>query len=210
MTLVDVLAVVILLVSALISVYRGFVREVFSLAAWVLALVIAARLGGPLAQTIGDTIDDPQVRAVTAFLLLFFVTLLLASLGGVLAYRLVDQSGLRPTDRTLGLFFGLVRGVVVVGIVVLVVRGTPLADSPSYTEAFTRPAVDPVANFLHRLLPEDFGRYFESGFLAIDELKERAGEAAEEAAEKAGEELRERDRPGLKRLIDEKLEEGGS
>ncbi|HKJ70252.1 MAG TPA: CvpA family protein [Gammaproteobacteria bacterium] len=196
MTLMDGLWLAIILASAAVSVWRGFVREVFSLAAWILALVVAARLGGPLATTIGDTIADPQVRAVTAFLLLFFVTLLVASLIGVLAYRLVHKSGLRATDRTLGLFFGVVRGIVVVGIVVLVLRGTSLGDSPSYRRAFMRPAVDPVANFLHRLLPADFGRYFQRKVLSLDELKERAREAGEKAL----------DREGLDRIIEKSLQ----
>ena len=200
MTLVDILWLVIILGSVVISVWRGFVREVFSLAAWVLALVVAARLGGQLAATIGDTIADPQVRAVTAFLLLFFVTLLVASLVGVAAYRLVHKSGLKATDRSLGLFFGALRGVVVVGIVVLVIRGTPLGEHPSYTGAVMRPGVDPVANFIHRLLPEDFGR----NFLSLADLKEQAKEAGDEAVEKAGKEVL--DREGLERIIKKSLD----
>jgi len=204
MTVVDALWLVIILVSVAIAAWRGFVREIFSLAAWVLALVVAARLGAPLARTIGDTIADPQIRAVTAFLLLFFVTLLLASLLGVAAYRLVHQSGLKATDRSLGLFFGAVRGIVVVGIVVLVIRGTPLGEHPSYTRAFMRPAAEPVANFIHRLLPADFGRYFERQVLSLEELRERARETGAKALEKAGEEAL--DREGLERIIEKSLE----
>lgn len=203
MTLVDVLWLVIILVSGLISIWRGFVREVFSLAAWVLALVVAARLGSPLAQTIGETIADPKVRAVTAFLLLFFVTLLIASLVGVATYRLVHKSGLEGPDRSLGLFFGLVRGVVVVGIVVLVVRGTSLDDFPSYNRAYLRPAVEPVANFLHRLLPEDFGRNFQGRAVPLEDLRQRARDLGGDAAEEAGEKAL--DREGLEQIIENRL-----
>ncbi|MEF8792971.1 CvpA family protein [Thiohalorhabdus sp.] len=208
MTLVDVLWLVVILVSALISILRGFVREVFSFAAWVLALVVAARLGSPLAQTVGETIADPQVRAVTAFLLLFFVTLLIASLVGVIAYRLVRKSGLEGTDRSLGLFFGLIRGAVVVGIVVLVVRGTPLADHSSYSRSYSRPAVEPIANFLHRLLPEDFGRYFQGRALSLEELRQRAQDLGDDAVEQAGDKVL--DREGLERVIEDRLKEEAS
>lgn len=195
MTLLDGLWLVVLLASVVISVIRGFVREVFSLAAWILALVVAARLGGRLAGVFGDTIGDPQVRAVTAFLLLFFVTLLLASLAGMAAYKLVRKSGLQGTDRSLGVVFGALRGIVVAAIVVLVVRGTALADHPTYTEAWLRPLVDPAANFLHRLLPSDFGRYFDAGF-ALEGSSPGRGEGA-------------LDRQGLERVIREGLENGG-
>jgi membrane protein required for colicin V production len=203
MTLVDVAWLVIIGVSALISVLRGFVREVFSLIAWVLALVVAARLGGPLAEGLAGTIDDSQVRAVTAFLLLFFATLLVASLVGVGAYRLVHSSGLKGTDRSLGLFFGLLRGVVVVGIVVLVIRGTPFRDATPYETAFLRPGFDPVANFIHRLLPEDYGEYFQNQVLPMDALKQGAEKAGDTARE-AGKEMM--DREGLESVIRKSLE----
>lgn len=207
MTVVDALWLLIILVSALISILRGFVREVFSLAAWVLALVAAARLGGPLAQAMDDTIADPQVRAVTAFLLLFFVTLLLASLVGVIAYRLVHKSGLEGTDRSLGLFFGVLRGFVVVGIVVLVVRGTPIGDYPSYSQAYLRPVVEPVAGFLHRLLPEDFGRNFQGNVIPLEKLQKQARELGEETVEEAG--RKNLDREGLEQVIKDRMGKEG-
>ncbi|HKJ89450.1 MAG TPA: CvpA family protein [Gammaproteobacteria bacterium] len=195
MTLLDVIWLVIIGVSAAISLWRGFVREVFSLAAWILAVVVAARLGSPLARALDGTIADPHVRAVTAFLLLFFVTLLIASLVGVFAYRLVHSAGLKATDRSLGLFFGVLRGIVIVGIVVLVIRGTPLRTNPAYGEAFLRPGFDPVANFLHRLLPEEFGTYFSSDVLPLKKLKEQAEDVGDAV----------RDREGLNRMIQQKL-----
>ncbi|MFA9460802.1 CvpA family protein [Thiohalorhabdus sp. Cl-TMA] len=196
MTLLDVIWLLIIGVSAVISVWRGFVREVFSLAAWVLAVVVAARLGSPLANALDGTIADPQVRAVTAFLLLFFVTLLLASLVGIFAYRMVHSAGLKATDRSLGLFFGVLRGIVIVGVVVLVVRGTPVRDFPVYGESALRPGFDPVANFLHRLLPEEYGAYFNAGMLPLDQIKEQAEEMGKDAL----------DREGLERIIQNSLD----
>ncbi|NIV83636.1 MAG: hypothetical protein GWN36_13220, partial [Gemmatimonadetes bacterium] len=160
-----------------------------------LALIVAARLGAPLAAALDESIGDPQVRAVTAFLLLFFGTLLIASLVGVGAYRLVHRSGLKATDRTLGLFFGAVRGVVVVGIVVLVVRGTPFRDHSAFTEAYLAPAFGPVADFLHRLLPAEYGEYFTEEVLPMGSIREHAREAGEEAL----------DQEGLEKLIRERL-----
>lgn len=194
MTLLDGLWITILVLSAAISIARGFVREVFSLAAWILALIVAARVGGRLARALGDTIEDPQVRAVTAFLLLFFVTLLLASLAGKAAYKLVHKSGLQGTDRSLGFVFGCIRGIVVAAIVVIVLRGTEFGSHPSYTEATLRPVVDPAADFLHRLLPSDFGRYFDGAF----SLGDRPARPDQEPL----------DREGLEQVIREGLDSG--
>lgn len=170
LTLIDILWLIILAVSVVVSILRGFVREVFSLAAWVVALLVASRFGWPLAGVLEGVIGDPQVRAVTAFVSLFLVTLLVGSLISVGAYKFVHKTGLRPTDRTLGLAFGALRGVVIIGIVALVLRGTPVRDYAAYTDAYLRPAVEPVAGFLHRLLPGELGDYFpEAGALPMDE-----------------------------------------
>jgi len=202
-TAVDIAWLAIIGVSALISVLRGFVREVFSLIAWILALVVAARLGGPLADGLSQSIGDPHVRAVTAFLLLFFATLLVASLLGVGAYRLVHSTGLKGTDRSLGLLFGLLRGVVVAGIVVLVARATPFNDMAAYEGAMLRPGFEPVADFIHRLLPEDYGGYFDDGVLPMDRLQEGADAAGDKALEEGKEMM---DREGLESVIRKSLE----
>lgn len=104
----------ILLISCLISVKRGFVKEALSLAVWVLAFVIAVLFSGHLSTFLQDAISTPSLRQIVAFASLFVATLIVGALVNYLLGELVKITGLSGTDRLLGMLFGLARGVVIV------------------------------------------------------------------------------------------------
>ncbi|MEX0730882.1 MAG: CvpA family protein [Aquisalimonadaceae bacterium] len=112
--------------SALISLVRGFVREVLSLIVWVAAFWIGIRFSEPLSAYLVDYIASPSIRLGAAFAALFVVTLLLGALVNYLAGQLVGRTGLTGTDRFIGVFFGIARGVVVVAILMLAAGLTAL------------------------------------------------------------------------------------
>ena len=106
--------VVILVLSSLISIKRGFVKEALSLATWILAVIIALFFSERLAVLLTDSITTPSVREVVAFAILFIATLLVGAMVNYLIGELVRITGLSGTDRTLGMVFGLARGFIIV------------------------------------------------------------------------------------------------
>jgi uncharacterized membrane protein required for colicin V production len=72
--------VVILVLSSLISIKRGFVKEALSLATWILAVIIALFFSERLAVLLTDSITTPSVREVVAFAILFIATLLVGAM----------------------------------------------------------------------------------------------------------------------------------
>ncbi len=104
----------ILLVSSLISIKRGFVKEALSLATWVVAFIIAMLFGERLAVLLTDLIPTPSIREMTAFVILFATTLIVGAMVNYLISELVRMTGLSGTDRLFGMLFGLARGLVVV------------------------------------------------------------------------------------------------
>lgn len=103
----------VLAVSVVWGIWRGFVREVISLAGWVLAFLAANAVAGPLGDALPTSISSPEVRVLTAFLIVFIFTLSIATVAGMLLSRLLKAAGLGGLDRTLGGLFGLARGVVI-------------------------------------------------------------------------------------------------
>ncbi len=110
-------------VSTLASLLRGFVREAFSLAGWVLAFVAALLLSDRLAYLLSGWIADETGRAIVAFALLFVITLIAAGLCGRLLRSLIEFAGLGAFDRVLGMAFGFARGVFVLLAAVVMLRG---------------------------------------------------------------------------------------
>jgi len=113
MTWLDIAVVGVLAVSVAGGIWRGFIREVISLAGWVLAFLAANAVAGPLGDALPTSISSPEVRVLAAFLIVFIFTLSLATLAGMLFSKLLKAAGLGGLDRTLGGMFGLARGVVI-------------------------------------------------------------------------------------------------
>ncbi|MDX2029015.1 MAG: CvpA family protein [Alphaproteobacteria bacterium] len=109
----------IILLSGLLALMRGFIREVLSLGAWIGAYFVSAKyhtLAEPWAHRY---IKNDTGASVLAALVIFIATLIILSLAGYLIARLVRGRALNAIDRSLGFLFGLLRGVLIVCLVYL-------------------------------------------------------------------------------------------
>jgi membrane protein required for colicin V production len=113
--------VAVLVVSSLISLKRGFVKEALSMANWVLAFFIAMTFRDQLSSLLVTQIATPSLRDMVAFALLFAATLIVGAMVNYLIGELVRMTGLSGTDRLLGMMFGFIRGFVIVMSILLLV-----------------------------------------------------------------------------------------
>ena len=126
----------IVLISSLMSLRRGFVREAISLATWVAAFVIGRLFYEVLADIIAGYFDAaPSVHQLVAFLILFIATLIVGNLIGSLFASLIKLTGLSATDRVLGVGFGALRGGLVVVIMLVLLKMTPAIEDPWWRES---------------------------------------------------------------------------
>lgn len=144
----DWVILAIVLVSGLISIWRGFVREAISLATWVLAFWVALFFGPKLMVLMPDSLESPTVRWLAAVIALFMATLLVGGLANFLVSTLVEKTGLTGTDRALGVVFGILRGVVIVALAVLLMGETALQGEAWWQESRLVPYLDPMAAWM--------------------------------------------------------------
>ena len=159
----DYLIIAILLISAGLSLVRGFMREVISLIVWVLAFWLAWQGFQPFSTYLGDWIHTPSLRLGVAFVLIFIGVLVAGGLVGWILGMLVDLTGLSGTDRLLGMLFGLVRGAVLVAILVFLAGLTPLPQDPWWHQSQLIPQFKALAEWLMSLLPPDIAAQFQYG-----------------------------------------------
>ena len=158
MNLADGIILVVIAVSALLSLRRGFIRESFSLASWVAAFIIARLFGPGLEIMLESSIETPSARSAVAFGLLFAATLVVGALINHLLGELVRVTGLSSTDRLFGMVFGAIRGALLVVVLIAIGRHMFGQDSwwresllvPQFAtlEDWTRRVASGLVNFI--------------------------------------------------------------
>lgn len=155
MNWVDFVILAVILVSTLISLVRGFVREAMSLVVWVAAFWVSITYADRLEPLFVEHISTPSLRLALAFFLLFLATLIVGGLVNYLIGKLVDKTGLSGTDRVLGMVFGAARGVAVVALLVLLGGLTALPQDPWWKESSLMPHFQMLAVWVRDFLPPD-------------------------------------------------------
>jgi membrane protein required for colicin V production len=149
---VDYLILVIILISTLISLLRGFLREVVSLVTWVIGFWVALRFAHQLGDVF-SVIHNPSVRVVIGFVILFVVILIIGATINFLIGKIMEKTGAGVTDRILGLIFGLVRGVVIVAVLVIIAGFTRMPQASWWHESRLIPYAESVAGWMRAVLP---------------------------------------------------------
>ncbi len=109
----------VLLGSTLIGFLRGFVREAVSLAFWIAAIWAAWKFAPLVQPHLGGLLADPSVAPWVGRLVVLVLVLLMGWLIGMLLNYFTSSVGLGPLDRVIGLLFGIVRGMVLVGLMII-------------------------------------------------------------------------------------------
>lgn len=138
---------------------RGFVREIFSVLNWVLAIWVGLTFSREFSVYLANLVTHPSARMALAFAILFFLTLLLGTLVGYLIGQLVIKTGLSGSDRFLGLIVGIARGIVVVSVLILLAGLTPLPEDPWWRESLLIGPFQSLALWLRDLLPASLAGY---------------------------------------------------
>ncbi|NNC23072.1 CvpA family protein [Salinisphaera sp. USBA-960] len=126
MNWVDAAIILIVALSAGVGFFRGFGREVFGLAIWILAFYLAFNYATELSVFLASWIDTRTPRLVAAFGVIFVAVVVLGAIVNVALGRLIDKSGLGGTDRILGVGFGFIRGVALLVFLVLLAGMTSI------------------------------------------------------------------------------------
>ncbi|MCK9608112.1 MAG: CvpA family protein [Methylomonas sp.] len=148
-----------ILVSAVIGLLRGFIKEAFALTIWVVAIWVGMYYSRDFAVLLQSTISYPSARIAAAFGLLFFMTLLLGALISFILNQLIEKTGLTGSDRILGILFGVLRGAVLVSVLVMLGGITPLPEDPWWQQSLLIPPFQSLAVWLKDHIPSDLAGY---------------------------------------------------
>ena len=153
MTIFDYLVIFVMVASVIISMLRGLVKEVLSLAGWVVAFVVANAYGATLAPMLPSMIPGEAVRLMVAFVALFLGVRILMGLLMLAIDAMLKASGLSLADRGLGGLFGLARGIVIVLFGVILCGMTSIPQQDFWKDALLSPMAETGARTIKPFLP---------------------------------------------------------
>lgn len=155
MIFVDYVLIAILVVSIVIGALRGFLREAIALVSWILALLLAWKFSPSLEPHLGAWLaDHKELRTWVARLLILMAVLVVGAVVGGLLGHFVRLSIFSGLDRFLGVVFGMLRGLVVIGVLVILGQLLRMDAEPWWSKSKLIPQAIHIANGLRAIVGE--------------------------------------------------------
>lgn len=160
----------VLLLSMALGAWRGLVYEVLSVLGWVASFVIAQLYAATVGQMLPMSGATDALRYAAGFVLTFTASAFAAGLLAWLAKKLIETVGLRPVDRTLGAFFGLLRGIVILLAATTAVLMTPLKEGQWWKQSAGAGILSATLKAVKPILPSEVGQYISAKAQSAREL----------------------------------------
>jgi len=154
MNVTDYLVITAVVISAVVGALRGFLREAVAVVAWLLALFVAWHFSDLVEPHLGGLLAGSAVKPWAARVIIVLLILLLGAAIGAMLSHFVRLSIFSGMDRFLGLVFGLARGVVLLGVFVILGQALRLNDEHWWSRSLMIPYGESVANGLRTLVGE--------------------------------------------------------
>lgn len=145
-TWIDIVIVIIIGLSVLTGLMRGFFKELIALGAWVLAIWLGVTYTTTFSANLTPYIADNTVRAGLSFIIIVLSCLVLGMIVNALLGFLLKHSGLSGADRILGMGFGFLRGVLIVSLAMVIAGMTGMNLQPYRTTSILYPYFDPIVS----------------------------------------------------------------
>lgn len=156
-TILDLVLLGVMLVSGLLAMVRGFMREILSIAAWGAAALVTLYSFTKLLPTAKTYFNNDTVAAIVVVAGTFIGTLIVVSVITVRISDMILDSRIGALDRTLGFLFGLARGLLIVVVAFLFFTWlVPAKTEPDWVKnARSRPILQNTGDWIKSALPDD-------------------------------------------------------
>ena len=155
LTLFDIIVIAVVLISAILAMVRGFVREVLSIASWLIAAVAAYYLYEPLRNVVQPYIESEQLATIVSVAVIFIIVLVVATYVTMKVADIVIDSRVGSIDRIFGFAFGAIRGALLV-VVAFTLFVWLVEEQPAWiAEAQTQTLLVDLGERLITVLPDD-------------------------------------------------------
>ena len=159
MSVLDIIVVLVLVLTVVRGLMTGLVNTLFSLAAWILAVLLGKWGASIVEPLLPAGLDNPAIRYFAGFALVFLVVLVAVLLLGYALTSLVKAVGLGSTDKVLGGGMGLVKGLVILTGFTLLAGLTSLTRTDFWKQAALSGSLQAMAESVLPWVSVDVAKY---------------------------------------------------
>ncbi len=159
LNMLDTVFLIVILLSILFGVLRGFIRELFSMVFLIIAVVLSFLFYRDAGNLFMKYIDDRDISNFAGFLSIFVVVLIIGSLVTYFIKKILIHGPLKSVDRILGGVFGLLRGILISGIIVFALIAFSVNDNLLLKSKLSPYVKSSIEIFL-KLLPDNVREKF--------------------------------------------------
>ena len=153
--LTDVIFLLIILIFAVIAAAKGFIKAIFGKLCWILGLLGAFFFYKKLMSHMTELVHNETASFILCFVLIFVVIFLIVKIIQTIFERIFDGEIMKGLDRSLGFFFGLIEGLVVIFVFVLILTYQPWFDcSKIFEGSLLIKLLSPLLDYSGKNLPE--------------------------------------------------------
>jgi len=158
MIAVDYIILAIIVISAVMGLVRGLLREAIAVITWFLAIVLAWIFAPSIESLLGGVLVGSPMRIWVARTIIFVGVLLLGGAVSVILGHYVRVSMFAGMDKFLGFVFGIIRGIVIVGAFTIAVQAMRMDEDPRWKNSRLMPYASGVADALRGIVGEQLER----------------------------------------------------
>jgi membrane protein required for colicin V production len=171
----DLVILIVMALSILSAVRKGFSREVIGLAAAIFGLVLGLWFYGSAGAYFEPYVSSPEIAKFLGFGVVFLGVLIAGGLLGWVISRFLKKTGLSWVDRSLGAAFGIVRGLLIsLALVTMLVAFAPGSSAAAPPQAIVHsrlaPYVMEASHVLTSIAPHDLKTEFQKRY---DQVKQQ-------------------------------------
>ncbi|MBX4336051.1 CvpA family protein [Bartonella raoultii] len=190
-TVLDGIVIIIILLSAFLSMLRGFSREILSLFSWAIAAIATLFLFKPILPFFEQYLSNKMIALITTLVTIFIIILIIASIVTMKIADFILDSRIGIFDRTIGFVFGAFRGlfIMVIGMLLLNALIRPEQQENWLKNATTKPILDSLGQKVWAILPKNLDNVLEKTekFFKTDDIDIRDQHSHENLLQKNGE-----------------------
>jgi len=155
MSFIDIIVLLVLFASLIFGFFRGFVKELLSLMAWVFAFFVAFYFSSSVAIILPFEAEF-SIKYIGSFVLIFIFILIVSSILIKFLSTFIYKIGLGASNIILGGLFGILRGVIIVYLLIFVIEKTSYAEEPLWQQANSIVLIKLLVEKTFPYLPQDW------------------------------------------------------